>query len=919
MAPKDSAGHSSFHLGELFRVHFIGVADPGMGGMAALLAAKKCSVSGSHDGAGKDDPVHRLSDQGIHLHAEYDASWVDNAQLVVVSNRIFLEKEENQEFKQARMKGIPVLTYARMWDVVLGQSWYSCSVAVTGVVGKSMTVDLVTRFLRDLDPTVVCDDTEEPFEYPFRQGRDEVLLFELPEEDKDFGKVSPTIGVVTSVGEAHLAGYKDFDEQVKSYRSFASLCDLLVACVDDDTVNREIVDGLRDKDGKGCPLTYGFSTGEVRGHRTRDGEKQYLDIIFNGQSFGTFRVVFLGDRLAAVALGAVACSIAVIKHLQPQVQDQVVIKKLQDPVAKALRHWKGLPYRVERSGVVHGRTVWLNIAEFPEQIRSGLQAVRETGSRRTGLVFWPRAPSDIAYRSSEKKQTKFTEALEGASTVVIVADRRNSRAVFELRDLVRRSGSTSVHVAVAPLPKQGLLVSEVGVSDGNRRAGDRPLLKQGLLERTDAILLCDASRKHFREMQGALPLAVSRKRPDEPSDPYPLPRFAWLRWLILVLAAGSSFFSFAPLQRGIGVSETQHLLGVLATGYAALLGIYVAATLVFLQLSLRHYGSVMAPLLVLSNPWARASVYASTTVVLVALLALVQRGYVWQWLMVVISLNFALFAVVAGMFFVDSLIGNLGHYHPSRRLIVAALRDDGWAQRHAIHAYSEMVGSRNWRTRCEVFFDEVERTLLRPWQDPRRTDVAERIAGLLRSPLPKGHFLERVAERLTNLSLSILVEHPGTAWILLEVVWEMDHEWTERRLKLEWRSLWPEWSSEKRTERPPDCPTPYCRLAAAELLLFIHLYGGSRREGQIAPPGLCTPPLLDASGAVKFFIDRMTVPTHLQERLARLETESQSYRRPHGTSTRRAPFHNGSLVMGQVSSASRRALVPPRRTPTGEA
>ena len=87
-------------LGDLGSVHFIAIGGAGMSGVARVMLARGCAVSGSD---AKQSPVlAALAAEGADVHVGHDAAYVEGKDTVVISSAI---RESNIELAAARARG----------------------------------------------------------------------------------------------------------------------------------------------------------------------------------------------------------------------------------------------------------------------------------------------------------------------------------------------------------------------------------------------------------------------------------------------------------------------------------------------------------------------------------------------------------------------------------------------------------------------------------------------------------------------------------------------------------------------------------------------------------------------------------------------------------------------------------------------
>ena len=87
-------------VGDLGRVHLVGVGGAGMSAVALLLAARGLAVSGSDAADGPALPGLRAA--GVDVHVGHDAALVADVDTLVVSSAV---RETNPELAAARAAG----------------------------------------------------------------------------------------------------------------------------------------------------------------------------------------------------------------------------------------------------------------------------------------------------------------------------------------------------------------------------------------------------------------------------------------------------------------------------------------------------------------------------------------------------------------------------------------------------------------------------------------------------------------------------------------------------------------------------------------------------------------------------------------------------------------------------------------------
>jgi UDP-N-acetylmuramate--alanine ligase len=442
-------------------VHFVAIGGSGMSGVARIMLARGCRVSGSD---AKESPVlAALAAEGADVHVGHDAAHLDGVDTVVVSSAI---RESNIELSAARERGLRVLHRAQALASTMARSR---RVAVAGANGKTTTTSMLTVALQHcgLDPSFAAGGELAKHGTNAHWGTGEVFVAEADESDGSFLVYRPEVAVVTNVQPDHLDFYGDFDHVEAAYAEFAHSVEpggLLVACQDDEG-SRLLAE--RARRGGSRVLTYGWSPGAdvgladavSRGMMSRarltgrDGEPRSLRVNIPGRH----------NLLNAAAAWTVA-----VEGLG------------QDPtrVLDGLFGFTGTRRRFEPKGFAAGVTVVDDYAHNPGKV----SAVVETGKALVGdtgrlvVVFQPHLFSRTRDFANE-----FATALAPADVVVLMevyAAREDPvpgvssqlvadalRAVRPDADVTVVPSWSTVAGTVAARVREGDLVLTVGAGD----------------------------------------------------------------------------------------------------------------------------------------------------------------------------------------------------------------------------------------------------------------------------------------------------------------------------------------------------------------------------------------------------------------------------------------------------------------------
>ena len=373
------------------RVHFAGIGGVGMSGMARLLAARGCFVSGSDR-----EPSETLRDlraEGIKVFKGHHPDNVQGADLVILTAAV---REDNPEIAEARRFGIPVMNRAVALGVMMeGKK----GIAITGTHGKTTTTAMTASALigAGLDPVVMVGGKVPEIGGNARAGAGSYFVSEADEFDRSFLNLHPEIAVITSIEMEHLDTYRDLQDIVQAYEEFVNqVNDFVVLCVDDPTVRT-----LRNRVTPRV-VTCGLpSEVEVSG---RDlslmGSGSWFKVFLKGTEIGDIRLRCPGVHNVKNALAAttVALEIGV---------DFTSIKN-------ALESFTGVERRFETLGQKKGITVIDDYAHHPTEITATLDTARSLCPNRLIAVFQPHL-----YSRTRDFASAFGKALCVADLIVV--------------------------------------------------------------------------------------------------------------------------------------------------------------------------------------------------------------------------------------------------------------------------------------------------------------------------------------------------------------------------------------------------------------------------------------------------------------------------------------------------------------------
>ncbi len=288
-------------LGQVQRVHFIGIGGAGMSGIAAVLLSLHYQVTGSDLKA--SEVTDRLQKMGAKISFGHKAGNVSASDVVVYSAAVPMD---NPEITEAARRGIPVIPRTEMLGELMRLKY---GIAVSGTHGKTTTTSMVGLVLTEggLDPTLVIGGQVDVFKSNAKLGKSPYLVAEACEAFGEFFLLSPMISIVTNIDDDHLDYYGSIEKVREAFVAFGNKVPFygcVILGVDDKQV-QAILPQLKRR-----AVAYGMGPGAALRARKVKLEKigSTFEVEWEGKRLGAVKLNVPGrfnvqNALAAVAVG----------------------------------------------------------------------------------------------------------------------------------------------------------------------------------------------------------------------------------------------------------------------------------------------------------------------------------------------------------------------------------------------------------------------------------------------------------------------------------------------------------------------------------------------------------------------------------------------------------------------------------------
>lgn len=443
-------------LGQIKRIHLIGIGGIGMSSIAEVLISRGFEVSGSD--MAESDITARLTKRGAKIYEGHTAENVQNADVVVYSSAV--KVKENPETQEAIRRHIPLIGRPEMLAELMRMKY---GIGIAGTHGKTTTTSMTGLVVGegDFDPTIIVGGKVSVFGSNAVSGEGDIIIIEADEYDRTFLRLTPIIAVITNIEAEHLDIYKDLDDIKGAFIEFANKVPFfgrVIACLDDANVQEILGDIHRPI------LTYGTARqAAVRADAiVRNGVDTYFGVYYNEDFLGDVVVHVPGVHNVRNALAAIAVGLEL----------QVPFEAIKEGLDK----FTGVQRRFQVKGEAQGRLVIDDYAHHPTEVKATLKAANEGWrERRIVAVFQPHL-----YSRTQDFKEEFARAFFNAD-MLVVTDIYPSRETpiagvtgKLVSDLAEQYGHRNVHYIedkkelperLAELTNEGDVVITMGAGD----------------------------------------------------------------------------------------------------------------------------------------------------------------------------------------------------------------------------------------------------------------------------------------------------------------------------------------------------------------------------------------------------------------------------------------------------------------------
>ncbi len=259
--------------------YFIGIKGSGMSSLAQIMHSLGYTVMGS------DKPDHfftqdELDKRGIKI-LTFNKDNITKDMIIIKGNAF---NDDHEEVVRAKELGLKIYTYQEMIAELTNNTKL---IAISGCHGKTTTTTMMSKVLENIGVNYLIGDGTG-----FADKKNDYFALEACEFKRHFLSYSPYYAVITNVELDHTDYYKDLDDVIDAFNSFANSARHYVVIWGDD------VNFPKMKIKKPI-FKYGFNESNdlyAKNIRVQD-DKTTVDIYVHGEFYDTFTFPFVGDHM----------------------------------------------------------------------------------------------------------------------------------------------------------------------------------------------------------------------------------------------------------------------------------------------------------------------------------------------------------------------------------------------------------------------------------------------------------------------------------------------------------------------------------------------------------------------------------------------------------------------------------------------
>ena len=364
--------------------YFIGIKGTGMSALASILHDLGYKVKGS------DVEKHFFTEKGlIERNIEilpYDENNIKKDMIIIRGNVI---KDDHPELIRAEVLNLKIYTYEQM---VAKLTKMFITITVAGCHGKTTTSSMLHHTLNNLKGSncLIGDGTGSA------SKENKYFVLEACEYKRHFLEYSPYYAIITNIELDHVDYFKNIDDVVDAYNSYANNAEkMVIACGDDPythclEVNKPIFYYGLDEDNDIIAKDVEFTNNGVT-----------FDVFVEDNYYGHFDLPLFGKHMLLNALAVIGLCY----------YERIDAKE----VSKTLKTFEGARRRFSET-IVGDNILIDDYAHHPTELKYTIKSAKQKYPKKKIIAIW----GPHTYSRTKAFKDEYIEILKGVDKAYIM-------------------------------------------------------------------------------------------------------------------------------------------------------------------------------------------------------------------------------------------------------------------------------------------------------------------------------------------------------------------------------------------------------------------------------------------------------------------------------------------------------------------
>lgn len=338
--------------------HFIGIKGSGMSALAQIMKELGYEVQGS------DLEKHFFTEEGLRKLNIQILPFNENnikENMKIIKGATF--SSDHEEVKKANELGLSIYTYSEMVGKLTQKFDTIC---IAGCHGKTTTTAMMSHVLNSIKGAnyLIGDGTG------YAKLENHYFILESCEYRRHFLSYTPTYAIITNIDLDHVDYFKDIDDVIDAYTSYANNAEkMILACGDDPYTHSLQVSkpifyyGIKeDNDIRAANIEY-----------KKNGTS--FDVFIEDNYYGHFDLPIYGKHMLLDALAVISTCF----------YERIEAKE----VSNVFKSYKGAKRRFTET-IIADHVIIDDYAHHPNEVKALLGAVKQKyGDKKVVAIFQP--------------------------------------------------------------------------------------------------------------------------------------------------------------------------------------------------------------------------------------------------------------------------------------------------------------------------------------------------------------------------------------------------------------------------------------------------------------------------------------------------------------------------------------------------